>query len=281
MAHAFNCVAWVERLNRLGMAVPKLQRDEMRLFSIDMDAVELNQSLQAYLHKLRSAQRILTQDEFEDSKKNQHMVASKDSAGTTRSNSWIKKGRGIDRLIGRDRIEAAIHQLEVKSVKVPSKIAVIPSSEFLTMRLHVEMDQSYNLDVFAQDVEVYAQEIKRSSRKISRKEMVELIAVMQMVQFGDIHDFNFVVGEDGVYFIDTESKSFYGTLWEKIERLITLLDFEDHVWFSELVKRNQEKQVASRQTVTPSSSVKDPRKKIAKFAGFNSQTKKEYQINLR
>ncbi|MBN9379019.1 MAG: hypothetical protein BGO14_02595 [Chlamydiales bacterium 38-26] len=282
VAHAFNCIAWVERLNRLGMAVPKLQRDETRLFSIDMDAVELNQSLQAYLYKLRAAQRILTQDEFDDwNKKNQQMGISKDYAGTTRTHAWIKKGRGIDRLIGRDRIESAIHQLGVKSVKVPSKIAVIPSSEHLTMLLHVEMDQTYNLDVFAQDVEVYAQEIKRSSRKISRKEMVELIAVMQMVQYGDIHDFNFVVAEDGVYFIDTESKSFYGTLWEKVVRLITLLDFQDHLWFRELVQKNQDLQSASRQTVNPSSSAKDPRKKIAKFAGFNSQTKKEYQINLR
>lgn len=281
VAHAFNCIAWVARANKLGMAVPQLYRDKIHFISIDMDAEALSLALQTYLQRLRTSQRILTQDEFDDwNKKNQYRVISTGYVGTTRASAWIKKGSGISRLIGRDRIESAITELGVKSVKVPAKIAIIPSSEVLTMHLHIEMDQHCNLDVFVKDVEVYAQEIKKSSRKISRTEMEDLIAVMQRVQYGDIHDFNFVVAEDGIYFIDTESKSFYGTLWEKIGRLITLLDFQDHQWFRELVKRNQDLQLASRQTVSPSSSAKDPRKKIAKLAGFNSQIKKEYQIHL-
>lgn len=82
-----------------------------------------------------------------------------------------------------------------------------------------------------------SKKIKSVERKLSRDEIDELIQVVATANFLDLWPENIVVAEDGVYFIDTEFKSFAGSIcWAKLGRFESLVGENDKVYFKEKVE---------------------------------------------
>src|SRR5262249_10225197 len=148
---------------------------------------------------------------------NQYQVIEKVAIAETQGKAWILKGEDFSRIQGCDKIVAATKKLGTQHIKTPRKIIVVPdknSSIDITLNLEMDFEESrlYNVercaDLSPKDYVVYAEKVERAKRKISREEMEELVTVIQEIGFGDLWNYNFIVGKDGIYFIDTERKSF-------------------------------------------------------------------------
>lgn len=273
----------VARLNTLGMKtglvpLPPLER---RLLSPTMDAVEAHESIQRFLVTQREKGCLLTQAEFAErtletlppSNKGQERVVIR--AGK-RKKIWRRKG-SFSRLTGRDAIEMTIQSLGLKHIKVPRKIIVInertDQPDDLVMVL--ERTSRTRLALETINADVYAEEIRESGGVVSWEEMEELLLLIHTVGFGDIHDFNFVIGKDGIYFIDTEEKSFYPLHHEKLVRLGSMLSSNDHERF---VKRVQElEEIDSREENRFDPNYTDERRRLRKSACSRMGFKKRHR----
>ena len=80
-------------------------------------------------------------------------------------------------------------------------------------------------------------------RKLSREEIIQLMILIEASNFVDLQLANFIIGADGVYFIDTEIKSFSGKIeWKKMQRLISVVSEKDIEWFKGLIEEKIKKQ---------------------------------------
>jgi hypothetical protein len=134
------------------------------------------------------------------------------------------------------------------------------------------------------DQRVYAEKIERVDRKISREEMEELIQIMEVTKFADFQTANFIVASDGIYFIDTEYKSF--TLeqeWGKASRLEVFLDAQDEHWFMNIIHEKGLKYPKKTPLDVPSLyelAQWHVEQKICKSAGVIYMEPKEYSFSL-
>ena len=161
-----------------------------------MDVATTHQTISAYLVRLRQEGRLLTENEFQEVQSN---------------SAWCNKGN-FTRILGRDYILDLIKELNLKHIKVPEKKAVIDSNKE-TLSFEVSQYGSQNLVFMSSEaICIYAQEIQTTSRFVSREEMTELFTIIEAANFSDLWDVNFIVAEDGIYFIDTEIKSFCDTI---------------------------------------------------------------------
>ncbi|MDR3624278.1 MAG: hypothetical protein P4L16_03960 [Chlamydiales bacterium] len=221
----------VTKLNRLGMRLPSNSLPfGVDLLSVSMDAVQAKETIRNYLKNLRKEGRLLTEDEFNT---------------LPERNSYRKKGGYFQRIAGTDCIAKKIEELQTHHIKVPRKIAVMKPEERWHAADEVLFETyspnaiGYNLGISSTDFECYAQEIKRSSRNIRFEEMEELVKVIEATHYGDLHLSNFIIAEDGIYFIDNEYHSFYGTSYDKLYRLSTMLASEDVPKFYALIERQR------------------------------------------
>lgn len=225
-ANIHGSLKMVLRLNRLGMkdSKPVYEPKFMRMFSSSMDARQKQQVLEKFLTDLRKEGRLMTSEEFEDFQK-QHFLSGQ---------TFLRKG-AIGRVVGRDRIEKAIRDLGLSQVKVPQKVAVIGKRAHESGELQI---QEYDSRIQTDDLTVYAQKIERSTfRSLTLREVKELIQLCEEVNFCDVWDHNFVVADDGVYFIDTEYTSFGHLYYGKLHRLERITTREDTTSVSELIEQ--------------------------------------------
>lgn len=201
----------------------QLPRDRAPPFSCNilsehMDAIAAHNTIEKFLADLRASKRLLTEKEFESLE--------------VESKMKFKRKVSLGRLLGADFIQRTVKRLGLRSVKVPLKVAVVDSHRG-TIAIHSGLGTG--LQITAWDLDVYAQVIPRSDRYLSKQEMEELVTLMAEVDFGDIHDINFLIAEDGVYAIDTEYKSFYGLEWAKMHRLSSMVAPADKAWFHTMI----------------------------------------------
>lgn len=229
-ANNFNNIPLVTRLNALGnYNIADVFPKGPCIISLRMDIASINQILFEFLVKLRQENRLVTENEFQDLQQNQ---------------SWIKKGKKIPRILGCDYISQLTEKLNLKHIKVPEKKGVISSN---TETLSIEIEEHGNngllVDAYAKDITIYAQKIQKTNRLLSREEISELFIIIEAANFTDLWDHNFIVAEDGIYFIDTEIKSFdHSICWNKMERLKCFMSEEDQEWFFQQIEqriRNQ------------------------------------------
>jgi hypothetical protein len=215
-ANNFNNISLVARLNTLGKYTTDAPITKPCILSLRMDIATTHQTISAYLKKLRQENRLLTETEFQNFQSN---------------GSWFKKGN-FTRILGRDYILDLTKELNLKHIKVPEKKVVIHSNK---EKLSFEIGQYESRDIVwmkTEDISIYAQEIQKVNRFVSREEMTELFTIIKAANFSDLWYLNFIVAEDGIYFIDTEIKSFVNRIcWDKMKGLASFMAKEDQEWF--------------------------------------------------
>ncbi len=201
------------------------------LFSYNMDAIVVEQTLQDFLGNLRNQGLLLTQNEF----------AQKDPA------QYCHKGDDLGRILGRDYIKKTAQHMDITSfVKVPSKIAIIQPKipESLSVAFTIIEDSDFTLRSI--DLQIYAERITPIDRKANRDEMMKLLDLVEKIGFNDFLGDNLMMGknqdgEEGVYFIDTEYTNFsYFPYHDRMGNLGRLMSPDDHGWLEGEIHRRQE-----------------------------------------
>lgn len=211
-------VALVRQLNDLGMQPKVPSFSGPTIISNFMDIATKYDTILGFMKELRQSNRLLTEQEFQ----------------SLSTKKWIQKSK-LGRILGCDHLMRKIAEKELKHMKTPLKIVVIEDAESLKISGWEYSDNLYELD--SDQVKIFAEDIKPIERKLSRDEIDELIQVIATTNFLDLWPANIVVAEDGVYFIDTEFKSFAGSIcWGKLGRFESLVDEKDKVYFKEKIE---------------------------------------------
>lgn len=208
----------VRELNNLGLKPETCAVFSPSIISTFMDIATKYDIIREYFQKLRVNKRLFTESEFKD----------------LSSRKWICKTK-LSRLLGCDHLMLKIDELGLSRMKVPLKIAVIPDADTLKIEGYDYTNNFYDFN--STDIKIYAEEIRKVNRKLTRQEIDELIQLIAAANFVDIWPENFVIAEDGLYFIDTEFKSFEKvTLWDKLKRFEGSIDDEDKAYFQAKIK---------------------------------------------
>lgn len=140
------------------------------------------------------------------------------------ADSWIKKSQ-FGRILGSDYLAAKIHQLSLKRMKVPNKIAVFKETAD-DKELVMKLFQGLSFDEVESDqLDIYAERIESVDRKLTDEEVDELVRLLDASGYTDLWPENFILAKDGLYFIDTEFKSFAEVPeWGKLMRLTSIVE---------------------------------------------------------
>lgn len=148
------------------------------------------------------------------------------------------------RLVGSLFIKRAIEKLGSQNVKVPHKMMLLSDGTENLSLDWLGRQSKRNLEFVDQvpNPVFYVQDISKVDRLLNLNEIKELVAVLLEVGYSDIWDHNFIISHDGIYFIDTEYKSFGGEILveEKINRLEKMVAEKDkpafRLWISEIAR---------------------------------------------
>lgn len=223
----------VTRLNLLGMDDQEIQISKLDIVAPNMDCVKAKNAIGKFYRELRERGCLMTQEEFNKVK----------SSADAR---FYAKGHDMGRILGRDYIEKTAGKLNIGSVKVPKKIAVIEEGATIIKT------NSRSFEIESKQMNIQATGIKGVRRFLTRQEMAELILVLEATGFSDIHLANFVIAKDGVYVIDTEYTNFQGPDYGQMFSLLSMVSDDDQEWMENLIlekeKAYQEKQNSEKNT---------------------------------
>jgi hypothetical protein len=219
---------FLHKLRDFGMHQPPAQPERAGLFSYNMDAIDVEQTLQTFLGNLRRAGLLLTKEEF----------AQKDRA------RYYYKGDDIGLVLGRDYIERTANCLNLPYIKVHKKIAVIQPEDDQALSLEFTVSRDGGMDIMCRSLQIYAEMIEPIEYKATRKEMMGLLDLIEATGFNDFFGHNLFMGKNhngkqGIYFIDPGYSSFSSLpSYDNIESLSILMAQEDHSWLqTELHRR--------------------------------------------
>ncbi len=216
-------VSLVRELNSLGMKPEVPSFSGPTIISNFMDIATKHDTILGFLKKLRQSNRLLTEKEFQSS---------------LSEKKWFQKSN-LSRILGCNHLMIVIMENKLKHIKVPIKIAVVEDVELLKISGWEAYSGYY--EIHSDQIKIYAEAIKPIERKLSRDEINELIQAIVKAKFIDLWPENIVVAEDGVYFIDTEFKSFNGSIcWEKMGRFESVISEEDKTYFQKKVREKME-----------------------------------------
>jgi hypothetical protein len=223
-ASNFNNIPLVTHLNSLKNFTLNNHVRSPSILSQTMDIATTHQVILDLLRSLRKDNRLLTKKEL--------LSLKSDCAWKIKSD--------FTRVLGCKHLLNLIENLGLKHIKVPEKKAIIePSSTSLSFVIDQYGDDL--ISIASDDVRIYAQEINEVKRFLSREEIIELFIIIEASNFNDIYPGNFIVSDDGIYFIDTEFKSFSGRIiWGKMGRLDSLVAGEDQEWFLQLINQKMQ-----------------------------------------
>ncbi len=222
VANAFGHRRLVKLLKSLGMAEDPVFSSRPHILAHNMDIITADTAIKSWLKQLRKKGLLFTEAEFNDQQ------------------SYFSKRNDITRIYGRDFVQRFISDHDLKHIKVPKKIAVIKGNpESLTFKIH-----PWTADLRADEdqIEVYAEYIKSVKRKLSLEEAIEFALILEKTGYSDFYGSNFLFAEDGIYFIDTESKDFEPEepKFSAIESIKNLINPEDVEMFMQtFVKRKE------------------------------------------
>ncbi len=217
---------FVQKLRDLGMLEQPVEPKGAALFSCNMDAIHVEQTLLGFLRDLYIKGRLLTAEAF----------AKKDRT------QYYHKHNDVARILGRDYIERTAQRLQLPFVKVPRKTAVIHP---------VEPDRhSIDFTVFnapsTENLQIYAERITPIERRATRAEMLGLLDLVEEIGFNNFLGDNLMMGknwdgEEGIYFIDTEYHKFSSLPHHhSMGNLRRLMAPEDHQWLQEEIIRRRD-----------------------------------------
>ncbi len=213
----------VRQLNASGMKPKFPVFTGPTIVSNFMDIATKYDVILSFMKELRQTNKLLTEKEF----------------CSLHEKKWVKK-HSFSRMLGADYLTKIITENHSTHIKVPLKVAVISEEE-----KSIQMDGwecRHNLyDISCNKMTIYAEKIQKINRKLTRNEIDELIVIILAANFVDLWPENFVMGEDGVYCIDTEFKSFSGSIcWEKMGRFDSLVEENDKTYFQQKVEEKME-----------------------------------------
>lgn len=218
---------FLQKLRDFGMRQPPAQPERAALFSYNMDAIDVEETLHTFLGNLRRDGLLLTKEEF----------AQKDLA------RYVHKGADIGRVLGRDYIERTANHLNLPHVKVPKKIAVIQPEDEGALTLEFTLARNLAMDISCPSLQIYAERIEPIERKATREEMTGLLDLIEATGFNDFYGHNLLMGknhngEEGIYFIDTEYRNFSSLpCFSNIESLGAFMASEEHAWLQQELNR--------------------------------------------
>lgn len=223
VANMYNYFALVDKLNGFGMEVPEkdlvYKEGPYELLAYNMDSVRVRNVLFEFVKQLRSDGLLLYKNEYDNEKF-----------------GGINKSNDFSRLLGKRYVDRIINELKIKHIKTPIKIIVLEKeTNCLTIDAYCI---SFRLE---NDITVYAKYIKSVERNISREEFEELILLMERVCYHDIRQDQFIIAEDGIYFIDTEAGPFcYKPNYSQMFYLVGMLDEIDYGWGKAFIQSRYE-----------------------------------------
>lgn len=207
----------VRKLNDMGMKPKGPCISRPGILSNFMDIATKYDTILGFFKDLRQEKRLFTKEEFQ----------------LTTEKKWVVKTK-LSRILGSDHLMQEIKENRLMHIKVPSKIAVIECAEILKIKGALFTDNLY--DLHTDQIKIYAEKIESVDRKLTRDEIDELIQIIAVSNFIDLWPENILIAADGIYFIDTEFKSFAGyTDWGKLGRFQELVSEEDKTYFLEKV----------------------------------------------
>lgn len=210
----------VRQLNNYGMKLDAQNFSRLSIISVYMDIATKYDAIKNFFKALRQNNRFLTEKEFQ----------------ALPERKWVEKAK-LSRILGRDHLLRLIMENCLTRMKVPLKIAVVEDTQIFEVEGYQFSNDLY--DINSRQIKVYVEEIKYVKRKLTRVEIDELIQIIAAANFTDLCPGNIVTAEDGVYFIDSEFKSFNKSiLWGNMNRFDDLIADEDKAYFE--VKVNEQ-----------------------------------------
>lgn len=212
----------VRELNEKGMKPEAPVPLKPSFISSYMDIATKHDLILGFFKELRQTGKLLTEMEFQE----------------LPPKKWIRKSN-LSRLLGCDHLIQLIKKRCFKHIKTPEKKVVIQGSDTLEIMGYDTKDGLYDLQ--SKQITIYADKIKSIERKLSIEEIDEFIQTVDEANFVDLNPENIVVAEDGLYFIDTEFKSFAGTVhFGKMGRFECFIDIKDRAYFRRKVTEKME-----------------------------------------
>ncbi len=220
VANVFGYDDIVLRLNQLGMENdhPQALKGPFIVAS-NMDVARTRKTLEDYLKKLRRDKLLLNAKEFDEL-----FVYKSDLRDL---------GFELSDILARDYIEREVKELGLKYIKIPKYFAVVEDNlESISMTLNRN-----TLEPKSDDIKIYREQVKdRVDRKLAREEMSELINLLGKTNFSNMDQENFIISEDGVYFINTKFDNFSNEPnYDGMHSLDFMLAKEDQDWFHQLI----------------------------------------------
>lgn len=201
LANEAEDVELVEEMHQSGInpPIPALII-EPNLLTPFMDIAEKQQKILHFMRRLRETGRLFDRGEKLPEELQFQTIAKEE----------------LTRLMGTDYLRQVFQKKQFKHVKVPIKFAKIRASDFLEINGWQIGDGFYQ--IASKDIIVYAQTISSVKRKLQRNEINEAIEAIAAANFTDINGgSNFVIAQDGLYFIDNDIKSFKGGIdWNHV-----------------------------------------------------------------
>jgi hypothetical protein len=197
VANVFVNKAVLEKWRQIFPVPPPVPPHIPSLFSFNMDAIQVEQTIRDYLVEMRANNQLFTKQEF----------AEKDQA------NFIYKDRKIGRLLAQKIIERTLMRRKDDLVKAQKHVAVMkPAKE--KHNLWFDVGPWSNLFLTSPDLEIYAEKITPIDRKATREEMNALLGFIFFFKVHLMHDEHIMMGKneagaEGLYFIDIEQHHFY------------------------------------------------------------------------
>lgn len=222
VANLFHKHEFVEKLrNECGFNVSEKFPEPHQLFTHTMDTIEVRMAVEKHLRSLKSRGLLLFKSNFA---KTRHLYMEK-----------FEIEAQIHRLQGRDWVKSNIETLQSQHIKVPKKVVVIDDSSgnsFFRIRLDwfkLLAPAQNELGAGEACVRFYAELKTPIQRLISYEEAIELLSLCVATGYRDVRAINFIVAEDGIYFIDTELNDFSpGNLtdvhWRNFNNIRAMMD---------------------------------------------------------
>lgn len=212
----------VRELNEQGMKPEAPVPLKPSIISGYMDIATKHDLILGFFKELRQTGKLLTEMEFQE----------------LPPKKWIRKSN-LSRILGCDHLIQLIKKRCFKHIKTPVKKVVVQGSDTLEIMGYDTKDGLY--DMQSKQITIYAEKIKSIERKLSIEEIDEFIQIVDEANFVDLNPENIVVAEDGLYFIDTEFKSFAGTVhFGKMGRFECFIDKKDRAYFRRKVTEKME-----------------------------------------
>ena len=215
----------VRQLNQLGMKpeVPPILGPS--IISNLMDVATKYDILLQYFKNLRQTNRLFKEKEFEN----------------LSDKKWRQK-YNFSRLLGCDHMAKKISELHLTRIKVPTKVMVVEAPEHLQVEAWDPEENGQLFEIRPKQIKIYAEEIESVDRKLTRNEIDEIIQIIASANFTDMHAGQLIVAKDGIYFIDTEFRSFEGSInWAQVGSFYVFVAEEDKSYFlGKLKEKDQE-----------------------------------------